>query len=85
MKKRCFDPNTPGFRYYGGRGITVCDRWRDSFETFLEDMGERPEGMSIDRIENDLGYSPGNCRWATATEQNINRSSKHKHPRTAPV
>jgi len=71
MLERCLNPNCKCYDRYGGRGITVCDRWRD-FEDFLADMGERPEGHSIDRINNALGYFPGNCRWATTKEQNRN-------------
>jgi hypothetical protein len=73
MLERCHNLNSKDYHRYGGAGITVCDRWR-SFENFLADMGERPEGKSIDRINNALGYEPGNCRWATGREQNINRS-----------
>jgi hypothetical protein len=72
MWQRCTNPNATAFEHYGGRGIGICDHWRD-FENFLADMGERPEGKSIDRIDNDRNYEPGNCRWATQSEQNSNR------------
>lgn len=72
MHARCRYPYVRSFEHYGGRGITVCDRWR-SFENFLSDMGERPPDTSIDRIDPDGNYEPSNCRWATAAEQQQNR------------
>ncbi len=74
MKQRCSNENHVAYSLYGGRGITVCDLWRDSFERFWKDMGTRPSlAHSIDRIDNDGNYEPGNCRWATVVEQGRNK------------
>ena len=73
MRARCGNPNNPKYYLYGGRGISVCERW-SRFENFLEDMGERPEGKTLDRIDGELGYEKSNCRWATPVEQSSNTS-----------
>lgn len=69
MIGRCYQPSSPKFKTYGEAGITVCDRWLQGFRFFLDDMGERPENMSLDRIDSTKGYSPENCRWATHAQQ----------------
>lgn len=74
MKGRCLSPKHKAYPAYGGRGITVCEKWL-KFENFLKDMGERPEGKTLDRKDNDKGYYKGNCRWATSDEQYDNRGS----------
>lgn len=74
MKKRCYNQKSINYHLYGGSGVTVCDRWINSFNYFLEDMGQRPsKSHSIDRINNDGNYEPSNCRWATRQQQVINR------------
>jgi hypothetical protein len=85
MIKRCTNPKIKYFKYYGGRGIRVCERWR-SFENFLADMGERPEGTTIDRYPDKNGnYEPGNCRWATSKEQGRNKRKRRWAKRPADI
>jgi len=72
MKKRCLNKTNKSYKYYGGRGITICERWL-TFENFLADMGVRPAGLSLDRIDNNGNYEPGNCRWTTHQQQMVNR------------
>jgi len=73
MKQRCLNPKNHAYKYYGGRGIGVCNEWMHNFSQFCEDMGPRPKGYSLDRIDNSLGYSPDNCRWAGNKTQQRNQ------------
>ena len=73
MKTRCLNAKNKDYKYYGGRGITICNRWRNSFENFYKDMGDRPDGMTLERIDNSKGYEPNNCKWATHEEQCNNK------------
>jgi hypothetical protein len=75
MIQRCENPKANQFKDYGGRGIKVCVRWHD-FALFFQDMGPRPPGLTLDRIDNDGDYAPGNCRWSTRKEQMANRRTK---------
>ncbi len=77
MRKRCNNPKSRDFAMYGGRGISVCERWND-YSKFLDDMGERPVGKTIDRIDNNKGYEPSNCQWSDKYQQALNRTN---HPR----
>lgn len=79
MKSRCKNPNTLEYKNYGGRGITVCDEWINDFSQFLNDMGERPENMTLDRIDVNKGYYKENCRWASIKTQNNNRRNTRYH------
>lgn len=86
MISRCYDERNTGYHNYGGRGIKVCDRWRDSMQAFIDDMGQRPEGMTLERVNNEGNYEPGNVKWATAKEQaNNNRRNLNygeRYPQT---
>lgn len=77
MKERCQNPNHDHYKDYGGRGIRVCDRWQ-GFQNFISDMGDRPEGLTLERINNDGNYEPLNCKWATRAEQGANKRSNVK-------
>ena len=74
-RNRCFNPNNKDYIHYGARGITMCERW-DKYENFLADMGEKPKGLTLDRIDNNGNYEPGNCRWTTYSQQNKNQRKR---------
>ena len=80
MKQRCYNKNNPHYKYYGARGVIVCKRWLKSSKNFLNDMGKCPEGLTLDRIDNDGDYNPRNCRWATWKEQFSSRRKRSKKP-----
>jgi hypothetical protein len=82
MIQRCGNPRCKDYKYYGGRGIKVCDRWKD-FSAFSADMGDRPNGLTIDRIDNDRDYEPGNCRWVSMAVQNTNKRGNFVSRRAA--
>lgn len=75
MKSRCLDERHERFPHYGAKGVKICQRWIDSFDNFMDDMGKRPEGTTLDRIDSKGNYEPSNCRWATYSEQTLNTSS----------
>lgn len=73
MRERCNNPTNFNYQWYGGRGISICSQWLNSFQSFLDDMGERPPGQTLDRIDPDGNYEPSNCRWATSSQQRANQ------------
>lgn len=75
MRRRCYDEKNNRYKYYGAKGVTVCERWKNSFENFLEDMGKAPDGCSIERINLEEGYNKNNCKWATVKEQANNKTN----------
>ena len=77
MKERCLNKSSKDFSYYGGKGITICDKWINSFEEFYQDMGERPKKTSINRINNSLGYFKENCEWTSASKQQKNKTTSY--------
>lgn len=81
MIQRCTNPRASHYSLYGGRGIQVCERWRTSFWDYVADVGERPPGKSLDRIDNNGDYEPGNVRWASQSEQLLNRNRPDRCPR----
>lgn len=80
MCRRCYDPRHPAYKYYGEKGVKVDDRWlgKDGYQNFFQDMGEPPEGLTLERKDRDKNYQPDNCRWATWREQALNRSNENK-------
>lgn len=79
MKGRCNNPSFKQYGDYGGRGIKVCERWNSNFPVFLQDMGERPEGMTLERIDNDGNYEPSNCKWVSRQHQMFNRRMQKRN------